>query len=465
MTERSSDLDESATPNATPEDIATLYSRANVQGAYWDFSASRREARGQFRDQRAREEAERSEAERLAAIAPSQDQDKNLDQDQIKGKDADHDTPRAALLEAQVRSSPMRTGDAGLPAGVRGLTEAIAGGTWGTAADPSRGEKSAGPRAPWPVSQREPMARHSVGYGGPGGAVLPTREDLGSRWYGLQSVLAVAERTAGGRAAITVAREGRPPPVVAVFSLAGGVGKTCLVATLGRALSALGERVLLADTATDGLLAFYYGAREFKPGIVRTFSPPSFLPGAEGDAAIHVLSLEAGLYPGDGGEHDPLLGELVRDGRGVNRVLVDVATANREVTRRLLVLRPLILVPIIPDMSSVAILGSLEAFLAGASSPEAGKTEALYLLNQFDASLPLHVDLREVLRQQLGDRLLPFVVRRSSAVSEALAEGMTVIDYAPGSAAAEDYWKVAEWLRSLATQAAITHGRARWSER
>jgi cellulose biosynthesis protein BcsQ len=39
---------------------------------------------------------------------------------------------------------------------------------------------------------------------------------------------------------------------MAVFSLAGGVGKTSLVATLGRALSARGERVLLVDTAAYG---------------------------------------------------------------------------------------------------------------------------------------------------------------------------------------------------------------------
>ena len=44
--------------------------------------------------------------------------------------------------------------------------------------------------------------------------------------------------------------------MVAVFSLAGGVGKTCLVATLGRALAALGEHVLLADTAVCGPCRF-----------------------------------------------------------------------------------------------------------------------------------------------------------------------------------------------------------------
>ena len=135
-----------------------------------------------------------------------------------------------------------------------------------------------------------------------------------------------------------------------------------------------------------------------------------------------------------------MLGQLLYDGRGANRILVDVATASRDVTSRLFFLNPTVLVPILPDISSVASLGSLEAFLASLASPDARLVEPLYLLNQFDASLPLHLDVREMLRRQLGDRLLPFVLRRSSAVSEALAEGMTVIDYAPDSPAAGDYW-------------------------
>ena len=174
------------------------------------------------------------------------------------------------------------------------------------------------------------------------------------------------------------------PPVVAVLSLAGGVGKTCLVATLGRALAALGEHVLLADTAACGLLPFYFGSREFRPGVVRTFSPPASALGAEADAPVQMLNLQAERYPGKGHEHDPLLGELLRDGRGTSRILVDVATASREVTSRLLLLRPTVLVPVLPDMSSVASLGSLQVLLADEDGVPAA---TLYLLNQFDASV------------------------------------------------------------------------------
>jgi cellulose synthase operon protein YhjQ len=286
-----------------------------------------------------------------------------------------------------------------------------------------------------------------------------SREGLAPRWYALHSVLTPEQ--------IAAPPPLEPPPTLVLFSLAGGVGKTCLVATLGRALAALGEQVLLADTAACGLLQFYFGSRELRPGMVRTFSPPDPPPGVGENSPVQVLNLRTGSR-GDSSEHDPWLGELVRDGRGANRILVDVATASREVASRLLLLRPTVLVPILPDMSSVASLALLEALLTGpasSSGQDAGPERPLYLLNQFDDSSPLHLDVRAMLQQQLGDRLLPFILRRCYAVSEALAEGMTVIDYAPDSGAAEDYRSLAGWLRNFAAPAEASYGGPRWSER
>lgn len=68
------------------------------------------------------------------------------------------------------------------------------------------------------------------------------------------------------------------------------------------------------------------------------------------------------------------------------------------------------------------------------------------------------------MRQQLGERLLPFVIRRSPSVAEALAEGMTVMDYAPDAAVAEDYRNLAKWARTPAAPAKLGR-KARWSER
>jgi hypothetical protein len=59
----------------TPEDVAVLYSWANLQGArYRDFSGSRRESRAQMRRRAAQEQREieakaQAEAEAAAAVA------------------------------------------------------------------------------------------------------------------------------------------------------------------------------------------------------------------------------------------------------------------------------------------------------------------------------------------------------------------------------------------------------------
>jgi len=116
-------------------------------------------------------------------------------------------------------------------------------------------------------------------------------------------------------------------------------------------------------------------------------------------------------------------------------------------------------------MCSVVSVGSIDAFFESHGNGGVKPSLPYYLLNQFDASLPLHLDVREVLRERLGDRLLPFTVRRASAVSEALAEGMTVMDYAPNSAVTEDFASLAEWVKSLSAAASGGFRGMRWSER
>jgi cellulose synthase operon protein YhjQ len=248
---------------------------------------------------------------------------------------------------------------------------------------------------------------------------------------------------------------------MAVFSLAGGVGKTSLVATLGRALSARGERVLLVDTAAFGLLPFFFGATDQRPGLLRTFTPP----GDSSDAPVQMVTIDP---EGPGAEQlsqEGLSGEILKFARGANRVIIDLATASGATTRRIMRMAPLVLVPVIADMNSVVSVSSIDSFFERDNNSAGKPALPYYVLNQFDASLPLHLDVREVLREQLGERLLPFTLRRASAMSEALAEGMTVVDYAPGSTLAEDFNTLAGWVKSLSAPAIANYRGVRWRER
>jgi cellulose synthase operon protein YhjQ len=285
-----------------------------------------------------------------------------------------------------------------------------------------------------------------------------SRDRLTSRWFALKGVFDGSSAAPVEAAPAPVASRA---PVLAVFSLAGGVGKTSLVATLGRALSARGEKVLLVDTAAYGLLPFYFGARDQRPGQLRTFSPP----GAAGDAPIQMVTVDPETMGPETAPQETLTGEIAKYSHGVSRVIVDLATASGATTRRVLRMSPIVLVPVVPDMSSVVSVGAIEAFFQHNSAAAGTKVTPYYVLNQFDPSLPLHLDVREVLREQLGDRLLPFAIRRAPAMSEALAEGMTVMDYAPNSTVAEDFGSLAGWVKNLSAPASSGFRGVRWSER
>jgi cellulose synthase operon protein YhjQ len=302
------------------------------------------------------------------------------------------------------------------------------------------------------------------------------QDRVASRWFALKGVF-------DPQPAPIEQAPAQPPahvPALAVFSLAGGVGKTSLVASLGRALSSRGERVLLVDTAAFGLLPFYFGARDQRPGMLRTFNPP----GVSADAPIQVVTIDPDGQPNAGSSlelsqnanqsaaqathSDWLAEEVVRYTRNSNRLLIDLPTASGSTTRRILRLSPVVLVPVLADMNSVVSVGAIESFFRSSAGGHDSSGKPLlpyYILNQFDYSLPLHLDVREILRDRIGERLLPFALRRSPAVSEALAEGMTVMDYAPSAVIAEDYANLAGWVRSLSAPATQTYRGVRWSER
>jgi cellulose synthase operon protein YhjQ len=316
----------------------------------------------------------------------------------------------------------------------------------------------------WLYSQSQHVVRPSPIVPPPAAPVVDTlqhsRERVASRWFALKGVFEKPipeqpRQEAGSR------DEDLRTSLLTVFSLAGGVGKTSLVATLGRSLSSLGERVLLADTTSEGLLPYYFGASELRAGVVRTFSPPA----GSMDAPINLVSYDVDQRGHDRRAQEVFTEQLAQNSQAGQRFLFDIDGHNGWVIRHLARLNPIILVPLSPDMNSVIRLQSVDRHLQGITDAEGRPLHPYYLLNQFDASLPLHLDIREVLRRQLGDRLLPLVIRRSPAVSEALAEGMTVVDYSPQSSVAEDYLSVAKWLRAMSAPASSGLGTARWSQR
>jgi len=256
---------------------------------------------------------------------------------------------------------------------------------------------------------------------------------------------------------------------VLVYSLAGGAGKTSLVANMGRALASLGEKVLLAEMTEQRLLPLYFGASGLQANFVRSFPPPEGRP----HTPVNVISYDAaGWETGrDAGRatnpdrserdtHAEMFEDILMHARRADRVLIDLSVSCGWLAARMAWLGPRVLVPLAADMNSVVSLQAVERSFHAMQDGEGRPLEPVYLLNQFDASSALHREVREVLRGELGERLLPFSIRRSSGVGEALAEGTTVVDCDPESEVAKDYFGLAEWLLTASMPAASDYSRA-----
>ncbi len=275
------------------------------------------------------------------------------------------------------------------------------------------------------------------------------------RWFVLKSVLAGAP--APLEAPIAPATE---VPVLEVFSLAGGVGKTSLVASLGRALSARGEHVLLVEATRFGSMPYFFGSCDCRPGALRTFKPPA----ASTDAPIRLATIDPDAVAAENAAQGSLAAEIEGWARGTSRVVVDVSTRSTATVRALARMSPTVLIPLLPDLNSVLAAKSVDSLFQRHTSGQGAPPDIYYVLNQFDSSLPLHVEVRKVLREKLGERLLPFELQRTPAVSEALLEGMTVMDYAPDSPIAKDLSNLAKWLESVAAPVDMHARSRRWSE-
>jgi cellulose biosynthesis protein BcsQ len=255
------------------------------------------------------------------------------------------------------------------------------------------------------------------------------------RWTGLDVVLSSSH---GLRSKDLEARHRRIPGV-SVSGVASGIGTSSVMASLARLGARRGEQVILLDVSTDSLMPLFFGGRN------STVPVASFV--FSGDArsgSVHTCRREEGdlREPAESSVTrwlDSMAGES-------DQILVDGGT-NRDC--RLMHERIgtfLQLLVLIPDTRCLAALKRIED--AYADSRSGDEASPLLLLNQFDASDPLHTEIRARLLNRFPNRLIPIQIRRDRQIPAALAEGMTVVDYAPESNSVEDMVRLDQWLRA-----------------
>jgi len=279
-----------------------------------------------------------------------------------------------------------------------------------------------------PVAQRIPPARDE------------SAPSSTTSWHALDRIL-------GGRVAESGLPRTWPCAKIALFSLAGGVGKTTLASGLARALSLRGERVALVDCAPFGTLAHHFGLSTQRPAVSSLFIPPV----AGGGVPISVLATPMLEHFGADRAEWP-----ARIDAGSSFILMDSPAGINPMAELVLRKSTYALIPIAPDVHSLSSISSLNAFLTSSGNG----VRPLFVLNRFVPNRPLHRDIRSRLEQILGERLLPILVREDHAVTDAAAMGVPVFDHAPRCAAAEDMQAVSDYLQKLVSHEADT----KWAE-
>jgi cellulose biosynthesis protein BcsQ len=243
------------------------------------------------------------------------------------------------------------------------------------------------------------------------------------------------------------------PSAIAIYSLAGGVGKTTLCANLGRILCSMGERVLLVDSSGAGLLPFYFGSSDFRPGF-RTFVDP------EGQfPPMRVL-----------GETEEITARWLEEAvnpatQAVQRVIFDLGPASMGILPQILSKCSVLLVPLLTDLNSILTVSRIESSIQAMTARGIYVPSPVYVFNLFEEQSHRDQQAWEMISRQCGERLLPVTIRYSSDLDDAIASRMTVADHAPGSEIVSDYTKLALWLRKIAPVRQAAKSVQRWTER
>jgi len=236
---------------------------------------------------------------------------------------------------------------------------------------------------------------------------------------------------------------------MAVYSVAGGVGKTTLCANLGRALYSIGDRVLLVDASGSGLLPFYFGKNDLGPGIHTFFAPGIHRPPLRVIGADEITS-------------EWLNCEVKAAMDTTYWTIFDLGAASTALLPQILAMCTFLLIPLLPDLNSILTISRVESSLETMRSRGVEVPSPFYLFNQFDPDDPIDQGARDLVLRQCGGRLLPFSIRHDPEAARAIAARKTVLDHAPGAEIASECMKLATLFHQTVAIRRARKSQERW---
>jgi cellulose biosynthesis protein BcsQ len=225
---------------------------------------------------------------------------------------------------------------------------------------------------------------------------------------------------------------------VALFSSSGGCGVTTIAATLARVLSGARESIAVVDDTPHSLLGAYFGLRNFGCGV-RTIGQPA----STARASVHVVNRPHTV-------DDDWVGSACNQLEGeFDRMIVDISPAFPQAFLQKVLRDAVAVVPLLPDLRTAFRVEPLLDRLMSLRDECGSALPIYFLLSQFDPNVRLHCEISDWLQEAFSPMVLPLTLRRGDEVSEAMADGETVIDYAPNSGIAHDFHSLATWIKQL----------------
>jgi cellulose synthase operon protein YhjQ len=245
--------------------------------------------------------------------------------------------------------------------------------------------------------------------------------------------------------------------VVAIVASKGGVGKSTVAANLIVALQKAGRAVLGVDLDPQNALHLHLGGNPEDIGglarasvantpwrdAVSSFAPGLYvLPfGQVNETDLQTLERQIAGDPHWLAEHI--------DGMGLSDealVILDTPPGPSDYLRQALSVANLVIAVMLADAASYAALPMIEGLIHQYCDGRPDYIGGGYLINQVDGAHRLSKDAVQVVRGALGEGVIG-VVHEDQAVSEALANGRTVIETDPHSQARADLIACADWVR------------------
>lgn len=283
-----------------------------------------------------------------------------------------------------------------------------------------------------------------------------------------QSLAAASEHLSDVPAARTRSKSDYPVPprlsshgparIIAVCNQKGGVGKTTTTINLGAALAEYGRKVLLVDFDPQGALSVGLGINPLQLQHTVLSVMLGDIPASEAIVQTDVVDLD--LLPSNidlSGAEIALTNEISRE-HTFARVIADVAPnydiilVDCQPTLGLLTVNALtaadsVLIPLQCEYFALRGIGLLTDIISKVRARLNTRLEIEGIVATMYDSRTVHSrEVLERIQEAFGERVLTTAIGRAIKFSETTAAGQPITDYAPSSAGAESYRRLAREL-------------------